>query len=297
MEELIEFISHKNGVHLIGMIPVHDFSLHNARAVKVIQLNELTNYDFGQPHRHNYFEFFIFLKGGGIHQIDFRDYKIETGSVHIVAPGQIHLVKRELDSNGFVILFETNVFEANQLVTNFLFDHICLDMEEFSPVYHFSESIQTEIQRTIQLIWEDFNSGATLKNEFVLSNMVTLFIQCIRSRQSVIPTESDKNQTLYIKFRRLLKNNFTKIKKVKEYASVLGVSEKQLNEIVQHRIGMPVSSLIYSQLILEARRLLRTGISSKEVAFELNFDDPAHFSKFFKSQTGISPGDFQKIQD
>lgn len=279
------------------MIPVHDFSLHNTKTVKVIRLNELTNYDFGQPHRHNYFEFFIFLKGGGIHDIDFHEYPIESGSVHMVAPGQIHQVKRELNSNGFVILFETDVFEAHKLVTNFLFDHICLDAAEFSPVYHFTGSIQTEIQRTIKSIWEDYGSDAPLKNEFVLSNMVTLFIQCIRSRQTSNVVESDKNQNLYTKFRRLLKNNFTTIKKVKEYAQALGVSEKQLNEIVQGRIGMSVSALIYSQLILEARRLLRTGISAKEVAFQLNFDDPAHFSKFFKSQTGISPGDFQKVQD
>lgn len=279
------------------MIPIHDFSLHNARAVKVNRLNELTNYDFGEPHRHSYFEFFVFLKGGGHHQIDFHDFPIESGSVHIVAPGQIHLVKRALDSRGFVILFETDVFESNPLITNFLFDHICLGLEEFSPAYHFSQATQQELVRTVELIWEDYNSDAPLKNEFVLSNMVTLLIQCIRSRQSLFKAEHDKHQSTYARFRRLLKNNFAKIKKVKEYASALAVSEKHLNEIVQQRTGMSVSALIYAQLILEAKRLLRTGISAKEVSFELNFEDPAHFSKFFKSQTGISPGDFQKVQD
>jgi len=279
------------------MIPVHDFSLHNAKAVKVIRLNELTNYDFGKPHRHNYFEFFVFLKGGGSHEIDFHDFPIETGSVHIVAPGQIHQVKRALDSKGFVILFETDVFESNPLITNFLFDHICLGMDEFPPAYHFNAAVQQELQRAVELIWEDYTSNAPLKNEFVLSNMVTLFIQCIRSRQATVTNDADKNQSTYARFRRLLKNNFSKIKKVKEYASHLGVSEKHLNEIVQQRTGMSVSVLIYTQLILEAKRLLRTGISAKEAAYELNFDDPAHFSKFFKSQTGTSPGDFQKIQD
>jgi len=46
---------------------------------------------------------------------------------------------------------------------------------------------------------------------------------------------------------------------------------------------------------MEAQRLLNTGMSAKEVAFDLQFDDPAHFSKFFKNQTGIPPSEFQKV--
>ena len=44
---------------------------------------------------------------------------------------------------------------------------------------------------------------------------------------------------------------------------------------------------------MEAKRLLNTGISIKETAYALNFDDPGHFSKFFKTKTNISPSEFQ----
>jgi AraC-like DNA-binding protein len=83
---------------------------------------------------------------------------------------------------------------------------------------------------------------------------------------------------------------------VNEYASELNISEKKLNEIVNAKTGLSCSSLIYKQIILEARRLLNSGMTAKEVGYELNFDDPAHFSKFFKSQTGQSPTGFQKVQ-
>ena len=279
------------------MIPIHHFSNQNAKAVKVNRLNELTNYDFGEPHRHNYFEFFVFSKGGGTHMIDFKDYTIETNSIHIVAPGQVHQMKRALDSKGFVILFETDVFESNHFVTNFLFDHICLSEEECAPDYHFTKEKENEIRTTIESIWSDYRSDAALKNEFVLSNLSVLLIQCMRSRKTPVSAQDSRNQNSYAQFRRLLKNNFKQIKKVKEYAQALSISEKQLNEIIQARTGQSASAIIYQQLILEAKRLLKTGISSKEVAFDLNFDDPAHFSKFFKTQTGVSPSDFLKIQD
>ncbi|HET6243559.1 MAG TPA: helix-turn-helix domain-containing protein [Bacteroidia bacterium] len=42
---------------------------------------------------------------------------------------------------------------------------------------------------------------------------------------------------------------------------------------------------------------MNSGLTAKESAYELKFEDPAHFSKFFKNQTGITPSEFQKIQD
>jgi AraC-like DNA-binding protein len=83
------------------------------------------------------------------------------------------------------------------------------------------------------------------------------------------------------------------MKKVKEYAEHLNVTEKLLNEIILQRTGENVSSLIFKQLILEAKRLLKSGVSTKQVAYDLNFTDPAHFSKFFKTQSGFSPSAFK----
>ena len=102
---------------------------------------------------------------------------------------------------------------------------------------------------------------------------------------------------MYVSFRKLLLTNFREFKKVKEYAEQLCVSEKVLGELVKQRTGKSTSEVIYDQIILEAKRLLLTGISTKETAYSLNFKDPAHFSKFFKSKVGCSPSEFGKDQD
>jgi AraC-like DNA-binding protein len=83
------------------------------------------------------------------------------------------------------------------------------------------------------------------------------------------------------------------MKKVKEYSEALNMSEKSLNEIVKRHTGESISSIIYKQIIMEAKRLLNTRLSIKETAYTLNFEDPAHFSKFFKTKTGVSPSEFQ----
>lgn len=92
-------------------------------------------------------------------------------------------------------------------------------------------------------------------------------------------------------------NEYKSLKKVKDYAAALNVTEKNLNEEVLRKCGETVSTVISQHLVLEAKRLLNTGFSAKEVGFELNFTDPAHFSKFFKVQTGFSPSEFKNIHE
>ncbi|MBD3637787.1 MAG: helix-turn-helix domain-containing protein [Crocinitomicaceae bacterium] len=276
------------------MIPIHDL-IDKVQDIRVVKLSALTHYDATEPHRHNYFEIFIFDRGLGVHDIDFHPFEITSKSIHIVAPGQVHQVRRELDTNGYVILFDTSVIQSNPVVSNFLFDHMCYDVEELSPAYKFDDATGDQILSAANTIWKDYNSDNELKNEFLKNHLFLICISCLRTLEQKA-VASTANSDIYRSFRRLLRNNFKEIKKVKDYAAALNITEKKLNEIVKSKSGMSCSGLIYKQLILEAKRLLNTDISSKEVAYELNFEDPAHFSKFFKSQTGYSPSQFQNVQ-
>jgi AraC-like DNA-binding protein len=277
------------------MIPIHNFVEKDIQAIRVVKLDELTHYDTTEPHRHSYFEVFIFDKGEGTHDIDFHSFPIQSASLHIVAPGQVHQVKRELATNGFVILFDFSAIERTSAAADFLYDHLCYDVQELNPVYEFEGETATNIIRAANTLWKDYNSDNNLRGEFLKSHLNLICITCLRNLNDKKPVHSLPNDT-YREFRRLLRSNFKSIKKVNEYASELNISEKKLNEIVNAKTGLSCSSLIYKQIILEARRLLNSGMTAKEVGYELNFDDPAHFSKFFKSQTGQSPTGFQKVQ-
>ncbi len=278
------------------MIPVHDLSASPKKEIRVVELSSLTKYDFGVPHRHNYFEFFIFLKGGGSHNIDFVDFPIYPNSIHIVAPGQIHQVKRDVDSYGFVLLFEKDVFSNHNAINDFLFDHICLGVQEHSPVYRFNQETEERIIKIALEIWEDHQSGHGFRNEFAITCFALLYLYCMRTKPLNPEKTISKKDLVYLQFRRLLYQNFKEVKLVKGYSKALNITEKQLNEISNYKSGHSASFHIYSQIILEAKRLLNSGLSAKESAYELKFDDPAHFSKFFKSKTGVPPSEYQKIQ-
>jgi AraC-like DNA-binding protein/quercetin dioxygenase-like cupin family protein len=279
------------------MIPVHDISEEEKKEIKIVELLPFANSEISEIHRHQFFECFVFLKGGGTHSIDFIDFPIHSNSIHIITPGQVHEVKREKNSHGFVFMFELTVFNNSKNIENFLFDHTCYDVKEFSPFYLFDNSISSSLEVIVNQIWKNYNSESPIKNQLVINQLSLLLLYCLQTNIGRINENNIdlKHSDTYTNFRRLLNSNFKELKKVKEYANLLSVSEKLLNEIVTQRTGENVSAHIYKQLILEAKRLLNTGVSTKEVAYDLSFSDPAHFSKFFKSQTGFSPSEFKDI--
>jgi AraC-like DNA-binding protein len=279
------------------MIPTHDIARSKKKDVHINELVTLTHYDSNEPHRHNYFEFFVFQTGGGIHVIDFVEFPIKSNSIHIVAPGQVHQMQRELNSNGFVFIFELNIFDHSKEIENFLLNHICLDVSEFNPNYQLTKEYSQEAQFVMKKAWREYNSEEPMKNQLVSNQLSERLYYCIRAQHKQTKMSEPKIHPVYIAFRRMLNVDFREKKMVKDFATALNTTEKNLNEIVQTRTGESVSTLIYKQLTLEAKRLLLIGMTAKEVSYELNFSDPAHFSKFFKSQTGVSPTDFRNVHD
>lgn len=274
------------------MIPIHILPKEELKEIKVVEFPKLSKAPVSEAHRHQFYEFFIFIKGGGTHTIDFVEFPILDYSMHIITPGQVHQINRDKTSYGFVYMFDLVHFSQNKNIEDFLFDHACFDVNEFSPLYHFDKSFSETMMNISNQIWKDSRLASPLKNQLIISQLSLLMLYCMQSTLNKNGNNDAKHSDTYTSFRRLLNVNFKTMKKVKEYAEHLNVTEKLLNEIILQRTGENVSSLIFKQLILEAKRLLKSGVSTKQVAYDLNFTDPAHFSKFFKTQTGFSPSEF-----
>jgi AraC family transcriptional regulator, transcriptional activator of pobA len=92
-----------------------------------------------------------------------------------------------------------------------------------------------------------------------------------------------------------LEENFRTTQSVSGYAKLLKISSDRLGKAVQERSGRPAGEIIRQRLLLEAERLLaHTEMTVSEIAYGLNFQDPAYFSRFFRRLTGQSPGEFRQ---
>jgi AraC family transcriptional activator of pobA len=276
------------------MIPTHQLDKTNNQELIVIHLDlPGSNYNSDKPHRHNYFEFFYFVAGGGTHVVDFIEFQIHANSVHIVGPGQIHQLKRAAGCHGFVILFELNAIKAPGAIENFLFEHACMNAEELDPIYKLNEAHASKNIERINSIWNYFQTGNNLDSLSLLNELYALCIDCMKKRQEKVTTVNSD----YLRFRKFLSSKYKELKKVQDYAELMNMSDKSLNNLVKKYTGKNASQLIFDQIIMEAKRRLLLGISIKESAYDLKFDDPAHFSKFFRTQTGMAPSAFQNLHE
>ena len=141
------------------------------------------------------------------------------------------------------------------------------------PSYKIDDTKVDLFKMTTDSLWSAYSDKNALHQLNVVNGIQSLCLMCMDQ----LDLESARSDSEYSNFRRLVFQEFRNMKKVKEYAAQLNITEKNLNEIVKKNTGKSASQIIYNQIILEAKRLLHTGMSAKEVAYDLNFDDPAPF--------------------
>ncbi len=76
------------------------------------------------------------------------------------------------------------------------------------------------------------------------------------------------------------------------YADQLNMSVKSISRKTREAMNTSLGQLLRQELIRTASQQLREGKPVVEVAVNLGFEEPHHFSAFFKHYTGLRPGDY-----
>jgi len=137
-------------------------------------------------------------------------------------------------------------------------------------------------QSTAQLNWA----------QLILINLFRL----IASTNHVVPSEHSHSNT-FRKFLSLIEEYYNQHLPITDYAKLLNITEGQLNKVCRAITDTSSKQLIYERQILEAKYLLTyTSLSIKQVAFELGFQDPAYFTRFFIKHTNSTPKNYRQTQ-
>jgi AraC family transcriptional regulator, transcriptional activator of pobA len=95
--------------------------------------------------------------------------------------------------------------------------------------------------------------------------------------------------------RRLVEEHFRKQRQIGFYAGKLAMTPDRLNDHVKRSTGVTAGHLIRQRVLTEAKRqLVFTTLPIHEIAFDLAFSDPSHFTRFFRKQTGTTPQAFRE---
>jgi AraC family transcriptional activator of pobA len=95
--------------------------------------------------------------------------------------------------------------------------------------------------------------------------------------------------------RRLLDQHFHHERLISFYAEKLNMTPDRLNDHVKRATGVTAGHMIRQRVLTEAKRqLVFTNQAIHEIAYDLAFSDPSHFTRFFRKQTGMTPQAFRE---
>lgn len=250
-----------------------------------------------QAHKHDYFVIIWVQKGRGKHMVDFHEFQIADSSIYFLTPGQIHHLASEGMPDGYVISFYeeflATVDGQREFLTHSGLFFNCSNFKVFSV----SNEQSLSLLPLIDLMVQEQQKHEELYLESLRSLLTLFIINASRfwGHKSEIPTSLSKPALLNSRFLNLLEKNFKSITKVADYASMLVVTPNHLNDVVKSVTGFPASEHIKRRVVLEAKRLAYSeDYSAKQIAYELGFDDEAHFSKYFKKNSGLNFSEFRK---
>jgi AraC family transcriptional regulator, transcriptional activator of pobA len=250
------------------------------------------------PHRHNYYSVIWPFSGSGKHIIDFNEYPILPHHVFFVSPWQVHQVIINSSLTGYVILFTTEFLNRNSIRNDFIDNLKLFRKSDETPPLLLSERMTATLRTFADNMMSAFNAQSDMFLEIIGAYLKLFLIECnglcILSPGSNLQN-IEVSKTLVKSFKDLVEKKYSKSHQVKYYAEELNVTPNYLNEVIKASVNIPAKEFIQDRLILEAKRMVVfTGKSAKEIGFELGFDDPSHFSKFFKSNTGQSLLEFKE---
>lgn len=295
----IEGIDQMNAIPEISFKKTKALQVHEFQFVRLEDLmSDIENPTDHSPfhaHRLGFFAILIITEGEVNHIVDFEIYNLRKGDVMVIAKGQIHAFNEFSEYKGYLVLFteafmhkyiaQSTIAQINQLYNYFLRQE---KMNNPDHNYILLDILSKELK----------GNSSSLPN--IVGSLLGIYLlklneENIRSASSSV---NSKSLDYFNHFKQLLELNFSKTRDAKAYASDLSISYKHLNEVCKEIVKTTAKSFIDRYVSLEAKRLLvSSSFSVKEISFELGFDEPTNFIKYFKKQTNLSPGEFRKTLD
>lgn len=249
-----------------------------------------------QPHQHrHYFQIVFYSSGSSVVQIDGSIENVIGPVAITIPPACIHSFRFQPDTDGYALtIAEPLLFEKVDTQNRDLLK-LLLARAHIVRLHENLEQLDV-IEFILKIFDKEFHSpelGRTLMLQLLFHALMLLL------RRRLIETDEELvidsiNAHGYNRYRTLVEEHFREHWQVNEYSNRLGIAERHLNRICHIIENKSAIEIIHGRLLLEAKRqLIYTTGPIASLAFELGFRDPAYFSRFFKKNTGLTPGAYR----
>jgi AraC-like DNA-binding protein len=234
-----------------------------------------------------------------------KHYDYEEGTIVFFGPGQVGGTEPDGDWHqpyGLALVFHPDLIKGTSLAkTIHEYSYFSYDSCE---ALHVSEkeralidicfgNIETEVKQNI-----DKHS-----KKILVANIELLLKYCSRFYDRQFITRETANHQVIEKFENLLTDYILSenlqnigLPSVTYFAEELQLSPNYLGDLLKKETGKTTLELIHLKILdLAKEKVIDTSKSISEIAYELGFKYPQHFTRLFKQKVGISPLEFRGL--
>ncbi len=247
-------------------------------------------------HKVSFYALLLITQNTCTHNLNFKDYQLKKGSLITLRKDNIHKFYKS-NAKGILLVFTEN-FIINHAIkleaskTFLLFNEMLA-----SPKIQLNEVEYNEIITLIDLIRKEY---AEVNDNNYASNIVRKFVQIliiklfrIKSKDNA-SFENSKYLSMFLAFQALVEKHCFEYKKVSFYAKKMGFTTKTLNNVTQSIIQKTAKAFINDIVIIQSKRLIINSQDSlTQISYQVGFEEPTNFFKYFIKYAGVSPSQFR----
>ncbi len=220
-----------------------------------------------------------------------------------IAPGQ--LMGSEDDGQlhqpeGWILAFHPELLRGTHLA-NIMRDYTYFSYNA-NEALHLSEGERNVIIECLEAIRKELHIPIDKHSRALIVDKIKLFLDyCTRFYDRQFVTRENQNSDLLARFETLLNNYFSSrlpitegVPSVQYCADKLCLSTNYFSDLLKKETGLSANKHIQQKVLDIAKdRLFDSKKSISQIAYEMGFQYPQHFSRWFKKLEGRTPNEYR----
>ncbi len=230
-------------------------------------------------------------------------YDYQEGTLVFVAPGQLTVVETDgqvYQPKGYALVFHPDMIRGTSLAKS-IEDYNFFSYNS-NEALHLSDRERQIVLDCFSKIEYELQQNIDKHSKKLIASNIELFLNyCERFYDRQFITRDNVNKGILEKFEELLNSYFSSDKpqkiglpSVAYFAEELHLSANYFGDLIKRETGKSAKEYIQTKIIdLAKTKAFNTDKTVNEIAYELGFKYPQHFTRLFKNVTGLTPNEYR----
>ncbi len=258
-------------------------------------IRSMPNYD--EPFTTRYMVISLNVSGWVHAECDMKPIIFRPHDIAVLPPHHILYARESSDNYQAMLIVMSEAFQqemkhhyVNIYRDNFhylLAPSISLNEEQFTIVCQLYGMLKTVSEK---------NSPHRIEMLGSLLNVLFIHLQDFRHENGIPDHQPSSHEMLFNNFYQSITQHYRESREVNYYADLFHLSSKHFATVIKQHTGINALQWISSYVVIQAKKMLRyhQQMTIQEISSWLGFLDQASFSRYFKTNAGMSPKEYRE---